>query len=171
MDKRWDVFKEYAQINDRLILVPEYKSEYIFGLVKQAKMEAQIGKPKSRLIVLDDVDSSEEFRKIGVKSNSSALSNIAYDGRHLNMTLIVTLHRVSSVDPPLKGQADTIIYYNPSNTKEEKIFLDEWSRGDVKTFKQTLRKTTDKKYNALVLLPDNKLGHLHEDHRMTEINL
>jgi len=89
---------------------------YNYGLKQLSETKPYRKKVMQTLLVLDDVDNDKKFK------NSSAVKSLFYNGRHSNMTLIITAHDPMSLGSHNRGNIDYIILRNLRTKKDHEKF-------------------------------------------------
>lgn len=124
----------------------------VFSKFTEKKLEAIIKHKKKHpdkqyLIIFDDVIGDKEFK------NSDLMRTIAINGRHMNISAIVTSQKSTMGSTVIRTNADMTILYRPRSMNEiECLFKDSCINGiSRKQFVRLIMNATDEKYSFLAI--------------------
>jgi hypothetical protein len=123
MDQKMQILKEEKDVpSDHFMHFSESNLESIYEHVEENALEAVSdgNKPVNSLIILDDVAFSGDLKS---KMNGT-LSRIACNGRHINLSLIVTAQKYSQLSTTIRTNASGAILFANSQ-KEVDLIADD----------------------------------------------
>lgn len=132
-------FMEYSESN--LDAVYEEVEERALEAINDGK------KPPNSLIVIDDVAFSGGLRE----KQHGTLSRIFCNGRHINLSVIVTAQKYSQLSPTMRTNASGAILFNNSMNEVEAMAMDFNYLESKREFVSLFRKTTKGKNKFLVV--------------------
>lgn len=150
MDNKMRILKEEKDIDaDHFMEFSEENLEAIYEEVEEKCLEyvADGKKPPNSLIVIDDVAFTGGLKE---KVNGT-LSRIACNGRHINMSLIVSVQKHSQLSTVLRSNASGAILFSNS-AKEVDLIADDFNYLDSKKdFVKMFRKATKGRNQFMVV--------------------
>lgn len=123
-------------------------------------------KPKQSLIIFDDMSFSGELKK----KKNGILSKIFSNGRHINLSCIVTAQRYSDILPAARSNASGVILFSINDAELELVSKDH-SYITMKTFKTLFRQNTKLKHDTFIINYDNELEELYLNKNYEKIEL
>jgi len=105
------------------------------------------GKPRNRIIVFDDVAYSGQLKD----KQAGILTKILMNGRHLNLSSIITSQKFSLIQTGIRSNVSGAILFN-TNAKELELIADDFNYYDnKKDFIKLFRETTKEKNSFMVV--------------------
>jgi len=92
--------------------------EHLERLMEFQRKQKQRGKPKQMLLIIDDAAWKRSYFE------SNAFKKLCFNGRHWNMTVIVTLQYCKSIPPAIRSQADLVMQLNEKQLSSRRAFHD-----------------------------------------------
>jgi hypothetical protein len=136
----------YSQLVPKKQIFNEFNEEWLEKLLKHLTDLAESGDQLEHiLLILDDCGSEPSFR------NSKILQRIATRGRHLRISLWLSVQYIYMCPPVIRNQFDYVLC-GQSNRQSLDILSDEFLFGDItrKEF-QTLYHQNTRDFNFLVI--------------------
>jgi len=150
MDNKMRILKEEKDVpSDHFVEFSEPNLEAIYEEVEQKVMEAVADgkKPPNSLIVLDDVAFTGALKE---KVNGT-LSRIACNGRHINLSMIITAQKYSQISTVIRTNVSGAILL-ANSAKELDLMADDLNYLDSKKdFIRMYRKATKGKNEFMVV--------------------
>ena len=150
MDNKIRILKQEKEIpNDNFMEFSEPNLERIYEKVEEDCLEAisENEKPVNALIILDDVAFSGDLR---AKMNGT-LSRIFCNGRHCNLSCIVTAQKHSQLSTTIRSNASGAILFSNSAKEVESMAEDYNYLNSKKDFVKMFRKATKERNSFLVV--------------------
>lgn len=104
-------------------------------------------KPANKLIIFDDMSFNGDLKK---KTNG-IINKIFSNGRHINLSIIVTAQKYSDILTAARENCSGCILFNCSNKQLELIEADHNYLGNKKQFMNMFRKVMGEKHSFLVV--------------------
>lgn len=117
--------------------------------------------PKHVLLILDDISFNGDLKK----KNNGILNKVFCNGRHINLSIIVTSQKYSQLHTCQRENATGVICWSCTDKQLELIADDHNILDSKKQFKKMFRTVTEKPYTALVINYSNP-----KDDRYMNIN-
>ena len=118
--------KYYSALTEANItsILDYIKNEQAKQKMKELKLKKKLP-PIYNLIILDDVvsDLPRSFKK-------NVITNLFYNHRHYNASLIVISQSYKNIAPSLRKQADLLYIFPTNNLKEREAIQEDWSIED-----------------------------------------
>jgi len=135
--------------------------EAIFEMVESDYNDAinNKEKPKHSLVILDDISFSGALK--GKKN--SILNRMACNGRHINLSFIVTAQKYSQVDTCMRENSSAVVLWDCSDKQLELVAEDHNILESKKLFKKMFRIVTDKPYSYMVVNYSNPREKRYQD--------
>jgi len=111
--------------------------------------------PPRTLIFLDDLSFSGALRAHA----HGAISKFFCNGRHINLSTIVTSQKYTDIATTCRENATGCILFSCSDKQLELIIEDHNMTGDKRLLKKMFRKCTNERHCAFIVNYDNTLGH------------
>lgn len=140
-------FKFYATIDESLIeRIMDQQSKAQIAVNQQRRFgKEDVEEPKT-LLILDDCLTSEAVNSYGI------VNSIGYEGRHMNLSIIMLSQHFNKVGKGLRINADMMIIMKPFSIAEFETFLDQFIlRQDRKHMVKAFLHIFDTPYQFLVL--------------------
>ena len=150
MDNKIRILKEEKEIpNDNFMTFSESNLEMVYDKVEEACLEAisENEKPVNSLIVLDDCSFSGDLRA----KMAGTLSRIFSNGRHCNLSCIVTAQKYSQLSTTIRTNASGAILFSNSAKEVESMSEDFNYLESKKSFVKMFRKVTKSRNSFLVV--------------------
>jgi len=110
--------------------------------------------PPRSLIFLDDMSFSGALKA----RNFGAISKLFCNGRHINLSTIVTSQKYTDIATVCRENATGCIFFSCSDKQLEQISEDHNYTGNKKKLSTIFRKVTNERHNAFIVNYDNVLG-------------
>ena len=123
-------------------------------------------KPVQSLIIFDDMSFSGALKK----KKNGILAKIFSNGRHINLSCIVTAQRYSDVLPAARSNASGVILFSLNDAELELVSKDH-SYITMKTFKTLFRQNTKLKHDTFIINYDNELEELYLNKNYEQIEI
>jgi hypothetical protein len=150
MDNKMRILKEEKDVpSDHFVEFSEPNLEAIYEEVEEKVMEAVTDgkKPPNSLIVIDDVAFTGALKE---KVNGT-LSRIACNGRHINLSMIITAQKYSQISTVIRTNVSGAILF-ANSAKEVDLMADDLNYLDSKKdFVKMFRKVTSGKNEFMVV--------------------
>jgi len=142
MDNKMKILKEQKDVDAHNFMeFSESNLEAIYEEVEARAVEAmnEGKRPENSLIVIDDVAFSGGLKE----KNNGTLSRIMCNGRHVNLSIIITAQKYSQLSTTMRANASGAILFNNSMNEVEAMERDfnylESKKDFVKLFRETTR--------------------------------
>lgn len=121
-----------------------YSDDWITKQIKKKKDDERI------LFIVDDCITEAKFKN---PKATSILNTIAVNGRHMNVSLIITSQKITGISTYIRSQADGIITFALRTEAEIKALYDDNSIGGLSysEFKALYSHATNEKYGFLYI--------------------
>tara|TARA_R100000541_G_scaffold6380_1_gene13901 strand:+ start:1306 stop:2031 length:726 start_codon:yes stop_codon:yes gene_type:complete len=150
MDNKIRILKQEKEVPaDNFMTFSESNLEMIYEKVEEACLEAinQNEKPVNSLIILDDCAFSGDLRA----KMAGTLSRIFSNGRHCNLSCIVTAQKYSQLSTTIRTNASGAILFSNSAKEVESMSEDFNYLESKKDFVKMFRKVTKDRNSFLVV--------------------
>lgn len=127
----------------------------------------ETGKISPKLLLLDDIGFSGDLRK---KALNGILSKIICNGRHIGLSLIISLQKYTQASPCLRENLTAVAVSSCSNTQLEMIYEDN-SIINKKQFIKIFREATKNKYSWFWVNYTNKSEERYLDTNLIPIEI
>lgn len=123
--------------------------EAIFDLTEEEYDEAISNgeKPKHTLIIMDDISYSGDLKK----KNNGILNKVFCNGRHINLSILVTSQKYSQLHTCQRENATGLVLWSCSDKQLDLIADDHNMLDSKKDFKKMFREVTDKPYSYMIV--------------------
>jgi len=142
MDNKMKILKEEKDVDAHNFMeFSESNLEAIYEEVEARAVDAmnEGKRPANSLIVIDDVAFSGGLKE----KNNGTLSRIMCNGRHVNLSIIITAQKYSQLSTTMRANASGAILFNNSMNEVEAMERDfnylESKKDFVKLFRETTR--------------------------------
>jgi hypothetical protein len=142
MDNKMKILKEEKDVDAHNFMeFSESNLEAIYEEVEARAVDAmnEGKRPPNSLIVIDDVAFSGGLKE----KNNGTLSRIMCNGRHVNLSIIITAQKYSQLSTTMRANASGAILFNNSMNEVEAMERDfnylESKKDFVKLFRETTR--------------------------------
>jgi len=146
----------------------ELQLEAIYEFIEDEFNEAirNKEKPKNCLIIFDDMSYSGALKK----KKNGILSKMFSNGRHINLSVIVTAQRYSDILPAARSNASGVVLFSLNDAELELVSKDH-SYITLKTFKTLFRQNTKLKHDTFIINYNNELEelYLNKNYELIEI--
>jgi len=115
-------------------VTPGFREDKLQFIINDQK-EKKLQDPENDhhvLIILDDILAEVDFKK------SLALQDLAFNGRHRNISVIILSQRIVGINTKVRNQADGIVYFPFSNHSETEAMYNSYSFGNRREFNKFL---------------------------------
>ena len=150
MDNKMRILKTEKDVDPHnFMMFSEANLEAVYEEVEERALEAiaEGKKPPNSLIVIDDVAFSGGLKE---KTNGT-LSRIMCNGRHVNLSIIVTAQKYSQLSTTMRANASGAILFSNSMNEVEAMAQDFNYLESKKEFVTLFRKATKEKNSFLVV--------------------
>ncbi len=150
MDNKMRILKQEKEVPpDNFMEFNEGSLEMIYDKIEDDAMEAVSDneKPVNSLIIFDDVAFGGDLKK---KINGT-LSRIMCNGRHINLSCIVTSQKFTQLSTTIRSNASGAILFSNSARELDSIADDFNYLDNKRDFVKMFRKATDKRNSFLVV--------------------
>lgn len=113
-------------------------------------------KPVQSLILFDDMSYSGALKS----KRNGMISKIFSNGRHINLSCIVTAQRYSDVLPAARSNASGVILFSLNDAELELVAKDH-SYITMKSFRKMFRQNTKLKHDTFIVCYDNEIEELY----------
>jgi len=154
-----NLFEEYDETDIEGIY--EYIEEQFYEAVENGE------KPPQSIIVFDDMSFSGALKN----RRNGMISKIFSNGRHINLSCIVTAQKYSDINTAARENATGLILFTCSD-KQLDLIADDHSYIQKKSFKKLFRQNTSKtKHSNFVINYDNDIMelYLNENYEVIQI--
>ena len=168
MDNKMKILKQEKDVPAANFMeFSESNLEMIYNKVEEACLESidEGEKPVNSLIILDDVAFSGDLR---AKMNGT-LSRIMCNGRHCNLSCIVTAQKYSQLSTTIRTNASGAILFSNSAKEVESMSMDFNYLNSGKAFVKMFRKVTKDKNSFLVVNFSNDDIYLDSNFKKIEM--
>lgn len=123
--------------------------EAIYDLTAEEYEEAiEDGEPpKNTLLILDDVSFKGDLKS----KNTGILNKIFCNGRHINLSIIVTAQKYSQLHTTQRENATGLVCWSGTDKQLELISDDHNSMGNKNQFRKMFRTVTEQPHTALII--------------------
>ena len=94
----------------------EPDEKHLERLMEFQRKHKKQGKPQNMLLIIDDAAWDRKFFE------SKTFKQLAFNGRHLNITVIVTIQYCMCIPPAIRSQVDMVIQLNEKQLSNRKQF-------------------------------------------------
>ena len=150
MDMKMQILKEEKEVpSENFMEFSESNLEMIYEKIEEDAMEAvnQNEKPVNSLIVLDDCAFGGDLKS---KTNGT-LSRIMCNGRHVNLSCIVTSQKYTQLSTTVRSNASGAILFGNSMKEVDSMEADLNYLDNKRDFVKLFRKATDGRNKFLVV--------------------
>ena len=150
MDNKMKILKQEKEVPaDNFMEFNEATLERLYDKIEEDAMTAVSDneKPVNSLIIFDDVAFGGDLKK---KANGT-LSRIMCNGRHVNLSCIVTSQKHTMLSTTIRSNASGAILFSNSARELDSIADDFNYLSNKKSFFKMFRKATDKRNSFLVV--------------------
>jgi hypothetical protein len=133
-------------------LMPDFDEDVIAELYKMLEEEYREAiengeKPTNKLIVFDDISYKGDLKK----KKNGVIAKIFSNGRHINLSCIVTAQKYSDISSSARENANGAIFFDMSNKQLELVEADVNYTGPKKDFMKMFRGNIGAKHSFIVV--------------------
>lgn len=137
-----NIFDELESKKKFSELTPE-----VFERVQELTEEVdKDGNRKNTLLILDDV--SSDLRNADILKQ---LQKIQKNRRHINLSIIIIMHKITDVNPTLRANMNLIFIKKPKTNKELNAIYDEFMMIDKKKFNDLIEFIYRSTYDFMII--------------------
>jgi hypothetical protein len=149
-----DKLKKLVKVKDipEHNLMPDFDEDVIMELYKMLEEEYREAvdngeKPTNKLIVFDDISYKGDLKK----KKNGIVAKIFSNGRHINLSCIVTSQKYSDITTSARENCNGAIFFDMSNKQLELVEADVNYTGTKKDFMKMFRDNIGAKHSFIVV--------------------
>jgi hypothetical protein len=151
VDKKLQIFIEMKDIPPQN-LFHKYNEEELMILYQQIEEEykkavSEEKAPKNKIIIFDDISFNGDLKK----KQHGVINKIFSNGRHINLSTIVTAQKYSDILTAARENASASVFFNCSSKQLELIEMDHNYTNSKKQFFKMFRDSMQEKHDFFVV--------------------